>query len=168
MIITEKEIKRLAQESKGFIHRIYLHWTAGRYDQLFSDYHLNVDGAGQVHLTAPSFCTTLAHTWHRNTGSVAIALCCAKDARPEYLGLYPPTPIQLNVTAKLCALLLKEWNLYPSYENVRTHAEQADEDGYGPATTCERWDLWLLENDVPKGSGGSILRNNIYFYFSQL
>lgn len=62
MIISEKDIIRLAEKSYGQIKCIYLHWTAGRYNQLFNDYHLNIDGVGNVHQTAPDFNTTLCHT----------------------------------------------------------------------------------------------------------
>ena len=29
---------------------ITLHWTAGHYDQLFDDYHMCIDGSGNVHV----------------------------------------------------------------------------------------------------------------------
>ena len=31
----------LAQQARGNIKHIYLHWTAGRYNQVFDDYHLS-------------------------------------------------------------------------------------------------------------------------------
>jgi len=61
------------------INRIYLHWTAGRYDQFFNDYHICIDGDGGVHKMA-DFETKLAHTWKRNTDAVGIALCCCYGA----------------------------------------------------------------------------------------
>ena len=37
-----------ARANRGKISHIYLHWTAGRYNQFFDDYHLNIDGEGKV------------------------------------------------------------------------------------------------------------------------
>jgi len=62
------------------INKIYLHWTAGRYDQFFNDYHICIDGDGGVHRMA-DLETKLAHTWHRNSNAVGIALCCCYGAR---------------------------------------------------------------------------------------
>ena len=44
--IRHKEVRALAQNVKGRIKHIYLHWTAGRYGQAFDDYHLNIDEHG--------------------------------------------------------------------------------------------------------------------------
>ena len=49
-----------------------------------------------------------------------------------------------------------------------THAEAADLDGYGPDTTCERWDLAVLKNDDEWMSGGDTLRGKAIFYRSQM
>ena len=40
-----------ARANRGKISHIYLHWTAGRYNQFFDDYHLNIDGEGKVAAT---------------------------------------------------------------------------------------------------------------------
>ena len=39
--ITPAELVQLAKASKGKIRHLYLHWTAGRYKQVFDDYHLS-------------------------------------------------------------------------------------------------------------------------------
>jgi len=62
------------------INKIYLHWTAGRYDQFFNDYHICIDGDGVAHKMA-DFETKLAHTWQRNSNAVGIALCCCYGAK---------------------------------------------------------------------------------------
>jgi N-acetyl-anhydromuramyl-L-alanine amidase AmpD len=54
-------------------------------------------------------------------------------------GEYPVTKYQIEAMAALVAELMKRYSI--PVENVLTHAEAADLDGYGPATTCERWDL---------------------------
>ena len=50
--------------------------------------------------------------------------------------------------------MCQELGIACDFDHVRMHAEQADVDGYGPATTCERWDLWFLRNPKDKGTGG--------------
>jgi len=76
------------------ISRIYLHWTAGRYDQLFGDYHICIDGDGGVHRMA-DFETKLAHTWRRNSNAVGIALCCCYQAGIT-LQPTPPQPCSIK------------------------------------------------------------------------
>lgn len=78
--INKQELLEMAHRARGQIDHIYLHWTAGRYHQLFSDYHLLIKGNGALVASTPDFTDVLAHTWNRNTGSLGIALCCAKDA----------------------------------------------------------------------------------------
>ncbi|MFQ9522881.1 MAG: hypothetical protein ACLR2G_04650 [Phascolarctobacterium faecium] len=57
-------------------------------------------------------------------------------------GSVPPTRQQLE-TARVVAVFCR--GLVPIDDNyVMTHAEAADIDDYGPATTFERWDLWKL------------------------
>lgn len=69
--------------------------------------------------------------------------------------------------ARVAALLCKQLNLPISADIVITHCEAAEEDGYGPSTTCERWDLWKLP-DLPgdgqiKG-GGDVIRGKALWY----
>ena len=46
--ITLGKLLSEAMANRGKIKHIYLHWTAGRYNQFFDDYHLNIDGDGKV------------------------------------------------------------------------------------------------------------------------
>lgn len=43
-------------------------------------------------------------------------------------------------------------------------AEAAELDGYGPNTTCERWDLWTLPGSTDWGSGGDYVRGKALYY----
>ena len=52
-------------------------------------------------------------------------------------------------------------------DHFMTHAEAADLDGYGPATTCERWDLAVLKNDDDWMTGGDTLRGKAEWYKEQ-
>lgn len=43
-------------------------------------------------------------------------------------------------------------------------AEAAELDDYGPNTSCERWDLWVLPDTEEWGSGGDYIRGKALFY----
>jgi hypothetical protein len=146
------------------VDRIFLHWSAGHYGQPFAEYHINIDENGELYSEVESLSEVLAHTWHQNTGAVSIALLCCAFATTNDLGLEPPTEVQIETMAEVIAVLCRNLNLPIDYEHVRTHAEQADIDEYGPATTCERWDLWFLTNDAEQGSGGDVLRSKALSY----
>ena len=81
--IAEKELIKLARQARGKITTIYLHWTAGHYGDVYDDYHLNIDADGTVYATCDDLCEKKDHTWHRNTGTIGIALCCGYDADCE-------------------------------------------------------------------------------------
>jgi hypothetical protein len=196
VVITEKELMKLARQARGRITTIYLHWTAGRYGQVFDDYHLNIDQDGTVYVTCDDFCERKAHTWKRNTGTIGIALCCGYDAACELpaaipaktawgavepyeyrdpyqamvdLGSEPPTAIQIEVLAKVVAILCKELNLANSSEHVQTHCEIAFQDGYGPGSGDPetKWDLWFLPDICRKDKlfpGGFLIRGKAAYY----
>lgn len=163
--ITSQELLALAQEARGSIHHLYLHWTAGRYHQFFDDYHLNVDEDGQVFRTCDSLTERKAHTYKRNTGAVGIALCCAADATwnatlPSF-GTTPPTAKQLHSLAWIVAIICTELNLPINSDTVMTHGEAAYRDGYGPGSGDPetRWDLfWVLDERGEFRQGGVFLR----------
>ena len=79
--VTNRELAALAMQAKGRISRLYLHWTAGHYEDVYDDYHLNIGPGGEMYLTCKTFTEVKEHTWHRNTGSIGIALCCASEAQ---------------------------------------------------------------------------------------
>lgn len=76
------QVAVMAQEAKYRIAQIYLHWTAGRYGQVYDDYHLNIDADGTIYCTCSSLTEQKSHTWKRNSGSIGIALCCGLGRRP--------------------------------------------------------------------------------------
>jgi len=190
--VTLGEIKQLAYAAKDSIWadarslgrdvKIYLHWSAGRYDQIFSDYHINITGDGGIYATTNDFSEVLAHTWKRNTGSFGISLSCAYGADTSSLGSYAPIPLQIDFMAQVGCIVADAWDLTIDIKRVMTHGEAADnEDGlpiheeYGPKTTCERWDLEYLGIETSTrfnpwatdGSrGGDILRGKMNWYRS--
>ena len=157
-LMTLRELFDLGKQAKGQITHLYLHWTAGRYQQFFADYHLNLDGEGQLYQTCNRFTDLKAHTYQRNSGAIGITLCCALDASwqgetPD-LGSYPPTTMQLVALAKVVAVLCAGLGLKLDAEAVMTHAEAACTDGYGAGSgdSETRWDLYWVPN-----SGGGLI-----------
>ena len=67
----------------------------------------------------------------------------------------------------LSAAIADVFDIPVDVDHFMTHAEAADLDGYGPATTCERWDLAVLSEDDEWMSGGDILRGKTAFYLNQ-
>lgn len=171
--ITLVELRQLALGSKEAIWeearkvgrdvKIYLHWSAGHYDQFFDDYHANIAEDGSLYVSVDDFSTVLAHTWQRNTGAIGISIACCYNATTSNLGAEPPTVAQIEALARVVCILAEALDLTIDKERVMTHAEAADLDGYGPASTCERWDLWFFA-DVPKGEGGNVLRGKANWY----
>lgn len=151
--------------------KLYLHWTAGKYDQTFDAYHLNIRGDGSVVKTL-DFTHVPEATYCRNTGSIAITLCCAQDADPDVgLGDYPPTENQIDCAAQIVAVITRALDIPIDVEHVMTHAEAADNldgyyacDPYGPANDCDKWDLAILRDNDRWMTGGDILRGKAKFY----
>ena len=79
--LTPAMLAGLARNAKGQISCIFLHWSAGYYNQSFKDYHLCIDGDGKVYSMCFNLTDKKAHTWHRNTGSVGIAMNCCWGAK---------------------------------------------------------------------------------------
>ena len=53
--VTNRELAALAMQAKGRISRLYLHWTAGHYEDVYDDYHLNIGPGGEMYLTCKTF-----------------------------------------------------------------------------------------------------------------
>ena len=170
-----------AAEAQGRETKLYLHWSAGRYGQFWSDYHVQIDRDGEIYVIADGeLDDVLAATWKRNTGSVNICMLGCYGATTNNLGTEPPTDAQIDGMAQAIAALCNGLWLTIDKQRVLTHGEAADnEDGiepheaYGPRTTCERWDLEYLGTlESPKfhpwstdgGRGGDVLRGKANWY----
>jgi hypothetical protein len=162
-------VRELAQEARGYVDRIYLHWSAGHYGQFFEDYHINIDFDGKVYISTDDFTEKKAHTWMRNSRSIGVAVACCAFGTTNDLGEEPPTLLQIESLAQVVAELCKGLEIPCIYDYVRTHGEQADEEDepYGQNTTCERWDLAILSNGDEWGSGGNIIRGKANFYINK-
>lgn len=164
--ITHYELSALAEAAKGSISHLYLHWTAGRYQQFFDDYHFNIDDQGKVYCTCNNLLEKKAHTWRRNSRAVGITLCCGLGAvygNKVQFGDYPPTKAQIISLGWVTAILATVLQLDINYPTVATHGEIAMCDGYGPGSNDPqmRWDLlWLPDFDSDNGlrQGGNLVR----------
>lgn len=185
-VVTLQNIKAEARRAYGALWakakslgrdvKLYCHWTAGHWWQLFDDYHICIDADGTVY-QMKNFDVVTAATYMRNSGSISIALCCAYGAQSENdLGPYPPTEKQLNALAQVICVLADALDLTIDIQRVMTHAEAAanrdglyPHDNYGPNSgdPDTRWDLWVChEGEVP-WSGGDTIRGNANFYRAQ-
>lgn len=183
--VTLQELKRIARNSYADLWtaarglgrdvKLYCHWTGDHYGQQSDRYHVNITGDGRVYVSTDDLSDVKGATYMRNTGSVAITLCCAYDAiGPDDLGPEPPTEAQLNALAQVVCVLADALDLTIDLDRVMTHAEAADNaDGlythedYGPDSTCERWDLWVLREGETPGTGGDQIRGNANWYRGQ-
>lgn len=151
-----------------FPMRTYYHWTAGRYFTTFDDYHYCINGDGEIINTRPITEVPEA-TWHRNTGSIAIALCACYAGKPDDLGDYPPTDAQIETLSQMTAAIAEVFENPIDAEHFMTHGEAADIDGYGLYSgdpDC-RWDLQILQNGDEYGTGGDIIREKAQYYLEQ-
>ena len=90
--------------------------------------------------------------------------CCIADGDIEW-GDYPPTKVQIEAMSRVVATLCSALELPINSDTVMTHCEAAELDDYGPSTTCERWDLWYLEDtDGTIRPGGELIRGKAIWY----
>lgn len=171
--VTLAEVRQLALAAKNDLWaearsygrdvKLYLHWSAGHYGQFFEDYHFNIDADAGVYVSTDDLSEVKSHTWRRNSGSIGLSMACCAFANTNNLGSEPPTSAQVDALAQVVATLAYSLDLTIDKDRVMTHAEAADLDDYGPATTCERWDLWFLPG-IQKGKGGDVVREQAKFY----
>lgn len=197
--ITIEELKQLAADARESIWeqagqynrepKVYLHWTAGHYDQPSNSYHICITGDGEVYLMHDLDEVTNG-TWRRNTGAVNIAICGCWDAGSNDLGSEPPTELQLEALYQAIAVVCEGLWLTVNKEHVMTHGEAANnEDGDWSCHNPYSWwndsyndgdtrgDLEYLGTDespsynpyATDGSrGGDVLRGKAQFYVEQM
>lgn len=176
--ISIEDVKEAAERCEAW--RIYLHWSAGRYGQIWEDYHINIDEDGSLYCIGDlDFDEKKSHTWKRNTGSIGISLCCAYNAQANNgydadYGDYPPTQAQIDMMAMVVATICKYGRI--NIDDALTHQEIATIDGYGPGSgdSETRWDLWFLPDSGERDkhgnmvmrSGGAVIRGKARFYLN--
>lgn len=178
--ITLDEVKEKAKNCNAW--KVYMHWSAGRYGQIFEDYHICIDEDGSLYTIGDlDFDERKNHTWKQNTGAIGISLCSCYgatingDGTIDY-GDYPPTKEQIEAMSLVMSILNKYAKI--PFSEMKTHYEIACEMGYGVPygsyvngvyqgdRDC-RWDLMLLPDSAYNGElrdGGNVLRGKAIFY----
>lgn len=177
--LTPVNLDIIAYAAKRFYgDSCYLHWTAGHYGQVYSDYHISIDYDGKIYFPFDNDNLNLhrSHTYLRNSGAVGIALlgCWDAEANNGYdldMGSEPITQAQIEACAAVVAVLCKNAP-YLKMENVLTHEEIATIDGYGPGSgdSETRWDLWYLPDSAHNYElrpGGQVIRGKAIWYQQQ-
>lgn len=124
-----------------------------------------------------------AAPWRRPTCETAAPYLWRSTAAPMLwpmptggcdLGNYPPTSAQIECMAQVVAVIAAALDIPIDLPHVMTHAEAADNldglypcDPYGPAHTCERWDLAVVSEDEDWMTGGNTVRGKALFYQQQ-
>lgn len=164
------ELAESIKQANGYIKRVYLHWSAGRYGEIYDDYHISIDNDGCIYMPDSDLTIQREHTWLRNSKAVGIAVCGCLDAQANNgydmeMGTYPVTPAQIEAMAYIVALFAKHGGV--PVECALTHCEAAYFDGYGPFSGDPetRWDLWYLPDyDGVMRGGGDVIRGKARWY----
>ncbi len=157
---------------------IYLHWAATPYTWVRSgQYHTIISGDGRLNRLHAYSVDLPAHTWRRNSNSVALS-CACMGGQPDPWTI-PPTEAQLEAMCREAARIATSWGWSAgdiSLQTVMTHAEAASNrdgqwmhDNYGPVIwggSGERWDFLQLSRNGPP-TGGDELRQRIRRYLSE-
>lgn len=170
--VDTEQLKKIAKQARGMVHRASLHWTAGHYGQVYPDYHISIDYDGRIYMPAADITQYRVHTWTRNTGNVGVALCGSYDARANHgydmdYGSEPVTAAQVEALSVVVAILVKYAGI--PLDSVKTHCEYAKIDGYGPGSGDPetRWDLWFLpDSDGTRKPGGDVIRGKAAWYLA--
>ena len=165
-----QEVKECIKQVNSKVENVFLHWTAGRYNQVYFDYHISIDEFGRVYLPSEDLLQYRVHTYMRNSNSVAIAIngcfdACANNGYNCTFGSEGPTSAQIETMALLVAMFVKYGGV--PFEHIKTHCEQAFIDGYGPYSNDPetRWDLWFLRDyDGQMKPGGEVIRGKAVWY----
>ena len=170
---------RLAKDVRGsYVNKVFAHWSAGHYGQMWDEYHICIDGDGGIFITCSALTELKYHTWHRNTGAIGVSMMCAADAEANNgsdcnLGDEPPTKERIEALAQVTAALAKGLDIEINKDNFMTHCEAAQKDDYGPGSGDPetRWDLWYLPDYCGDGSmvdGGDLWRGKANYYLNHM
>lgn len=141
----------------------------------FQHYHYLIDWEGNIHEGKykpedNGNCTDgryAAHTGGGNTGSIGVALCGMFGyTSPQDAGAYPLTSKQVEAGFKLCATLIKKYNLQLS--NVITHYEFGKL--HPESTSAGKIDITYLPSypEIEKDKIGDFIRAKVRYYLERI
>ena len=147
------------QFAPGRIDRLYLHWSAGNYNDVFPAYHFCValDERGSVTVVQTNRLESnmrdvredpdapyAAHTRGRNSYALGLSIMAMRGAAPDDFGAYPLTPALLDGLYAVAAELARFYAIAVDGAHIMTHAEAAVIDGYFGSGENQRWDIARL------------------------
>lgn len=159
--------------------KIFLHWSAGGYNDAANAYHSIVLGDGTVVRHTPYDKDKYSHTGGGNDNSVGLSIAAMAGATENNFGSYPVKDIQIQKMVLEAAKLAVDWGWSEANirNNVRTHGEwerYATRNGILPGRP-QRWDLDKLYQSDPNvdlskelSSGGDRLRKMIIKEYNNL
>jgi len=157
---------------------ISLHWTAGGYMPNYIDlrhYHGGVETENQgvvQYRKWNDYNLDIPHTWRRNGELIGLTICGMVNAHTRDFGKQPIIPQQVEELCLAAAEVAELKNIPVTM--IRTHAEWAIIDGYGPGSGDPetRWDLSILEpgkcDEITAHQTGNKLRGKITWYRKQI
>lgn len=142
----------------GRIERIYIHWSAHPYDEVFPAYHFCVamrDSeivVAHTHdlrenmrdVSADPEKPYAQHTRGRNGFAAGISVMGMQDATPGDFGPFPLTEPLIDALCMVGARLAAFYEVPVDPDHVLTHAEAAVADGYFGNGENQRWDIARL------------------------
>ena len=128
---------------------IYLHWTATGYDWIRpGHYHSIVGGDGRVHRLHDYSVDLPAHTWRRNSNSVALA-CACMGGQPDPWS-QPPTAAQLSsLCAEAASLAFRGETVIQA--RAQDLAVQIDAEGRSWALLADLLERYAISHDWDAG-----------------
>lgn len=108
-------------------NKITQHWTAGRYEQAFSDYQILIASDYILVSVKPLEYRKHQHTWKMNTGNIGISYMAMLNRNT-----CPVTDAMIENMSKVVAVLVKVYNI--DWKQVRDHKYYSDNsipDNYG-------------------------------------
>ena len=109
---------------------IFLHYTWGRWGEIYDEYHICIDKNGDIYRPKRSFDESIDH-WGLLNKEIHIALCCGKDLSYSNTGLQYdklrrvicgdyPTELQISQLAIVVAIICRGLEQEICYRNVKT------------------------------------------------
>lgn len=133
--INHDALLEMARRAKGGRERtIFLHYTWGRWGEVYDDFHLCVDKDGEIYRPRLSLGEIISE-WGFLSDGIHVALCCGKDLRYTNNGLLfdgrrrvlcgdYPTELQIAQLVLVVAFICRGLAQDISYGTVRTLYEQ--------------------------------------------
>lgn len=125
---------RRAHERNANERTIFLHYTWGRWGEVYDEFHLCIDKDGEIYRPRLGL-TDILPDWGYLSGDIHVALCCGKDLRYTNSGLAfderrrvlcgdYPTELQIAQLAIVAALICRGLQQDVCYRTVQTLYER--------------------------------------------